>query len=98
MDAAHVEPISPELVLVSPAEVRDQAIALLPDITWQTFVAQARARAIPPAPERRVGAFVAREVRETAADLIKVVPWAVVAFLVATLATLAMTLIADATR
>ncbi len=101
MDAAHVvEPISPELVLVSPAELRDQAIALLPDFAWQTFVAQARARAVPPpAPAGGVGAHrVAREVREAAVKLLKAGLSLVAWFLFITLSIFAMTLIADWTR
>jgi hypothetical protein len=100
MDAAHVEPISPELVLVSPAELRDQAIALLPDFAWQAFVAQTRARAVPPsAPGEGVRAPLAvREVRAAAVALLKAVPWLVAWFLLITFLILAMTLIADWTR
>ena len=97
MAAASLEPISPELVLVCP-ELRQQAIALLPDFAWQTFVAQARARAVPQASDRIAGALLVPEVRQAAAELVKLVRWTLAWFVCTTLATLAMTLIADATR
>jgi heme/copper-type cytochrome/quinol oxidase subunit 2 len=90
--AALLEPISPELALVCP-ELRQQAIAALPDFTWQVFVAQTRARAAPQAPERTAGAAV-----EMMIWIIPVVSFAMVAFISVTLVTLAMTLIADAIR
>jgi hypothetical protein len=97
MGAALLEPISPELALVCP-ELRQQAIADLPDFTWEVFVAQARARVVPQAPERTVG-VLACEVRQAVVEMITpVVPLAIVAFMCVTLVTLAMTLIADAIR
>jgi hypothetical protein len=97
MDAVLLEPISPELVLVCP-ELRQQAIAVLPDFAWQTFIAQARARAVPQSPERIAGALRVGEVRRAAVEMVKLLPWALTWFVCVTLATLAMTLIADATR
>jgi hypothetical protein len=97
MGPALLEPISPELALVCP-ELRQQAIASLPDFSWQVFVAQARARVVPTAPERTAG-VLAREARQAAVEMITlVVPFATVAFICVTLVTLAMTLIADAIR
>jgi hypothetical protein len=97
MAAALLEPISPELVLVCP-ELRQQAIALLPDFTWQTFIAQARARAVPQAPERIVGALRLRAVLRGAVEMASLLSWALAWFVCITLGTLAMTLIADLTR
>jgi hypothetical protein len=97
MDAALLEPISPELALVCP-ELRQQAIASLPDFTWQVFVAQTRARVVPQAPER-TARVLAREARQAAVEMITlVVPFASAAFVCVTLVTLAMTLIANAIR
>jgi hypothetical protein len=97
MAAALLEPISPELVLVCP-ELRQEAIALLPDFTWQTFIAQARTRAVPQAPEDAVGALWLRDVLRVAVEMASLLPWALAWFVCVTLGTLAMTLIADATR
>ncbi|SRR6266566_983740 len=97
MAAAGLEPISPELVLVCP-ELRQQAIALLPDFGWQTFIAQARARSVPQAPERIVAARGLRNVLRAAVEMTSALPWALAWFMCVTLGTLAMTLIADATR
>jgi hypothetical protein len=97
MAAALLEPISPELALVCP-ELRRQAIALLPDFTWQTFVAQARARSVPQAPERIVGALRLRDALRAAVEMAGLLPWALAWFVCITLGTLAMTLVADATR
>jgi hypothetical protein len=97
MAAAVLEPISPELVLVCP-ELREQALALLPDFGWQTFIAQARARAVPQAPEDAVGAPWLREILRAGVEMAGVLPWALAWFVCITLGTLAMTLIADATR
>jgi hypothetical protein len=97
MAAALFEPISPELVLVCP-ELRQQAIALLPDFNWQTFVAQARARAVPQAPESIVGGRPLRDVLQGAVETAGLLSWALAWFICVTLGTLAMTLIADLTR
>src|ERR1700675_1592818 len=97
MAAALLEPISPELVLVCP-ELRQQAIALLPDFSWQTFIAQARARAVPQAPERVVGALPLRNALRAAVEMGSLLYWALAWFVCIPLGTLAMTLIADATR
>ena|SRR2546430_10474499 len=97
MAAAVLEPISPELVLVCP-ELRQQAIALLPDFSRQTFIAQARARSAPQAPEGIVGARGLRDVLRIAVQMAGPLPWALAWFVCGTLGTLAMTLIADATR
>ena len=94
MATADVEPISPELVLVCP-ELREQALAALPDFTWHALVAQVRVRATPPPTEIRLGLLVARQ---TVVNVISLLPLALAAFLCGTLATLAMTLIADAIR
>jgi hypothetical protein len=97
MGAALLEPISPELALVCP-ELRQQAIAALPDFTWQVFVAKARAQVVPQAPERTAG-VLAREARQAAVEMFTLlVPFASAAFVCVTLVTLAMTLIADALR
>jgi len=96
MGAALHEPISPELALVCP-ELRQQAIADLPDFTWQVFVAQTRARVVPQAPDSTAG--VPARARQAAVEMITlVVPFASFAFISVTLITLAMTLIADAIR
>ena len=97
MAAARLEPISPELVLVCP-ELRQEAIALLPDFIWQTFIAQARARAVPQAPGDVVGALCLRDVLRAAGEMAGLLSWALAWFVCVTLGTLAMTLIADATR
>ena len=97
MDAVFLKPISPELVLVCP-ELRQQAIAVLPDFARQTFIAQARARAVPQSPERIAGALLVGEARRAAVEMVKLLAWALTSFVCVTLATLAMTLIADATR
>ncbi len=97
MDAVFLEPISPELVLVCP-ELRQQAIAVLPDFAWPTFIAQARARAVPQSPERIAGALLVGEARRAAVEMVKLLAWALTCSVCVTLATLAMTLIADATR
>jgi hypothetical protein len=97
MAAAGPEPISPELVLVCP-ELRAQAIALLPEFSWQTLVAQARARSAREAPESIVGARGLRDVRRTVVEMAGPLPWALAWFVSGTLGTLTMTLIADATR
>ena len=97
MAAALLEPISPELVLVCP-ELRQEALALLPDFSWQTFIAQARARAVPQAPEAAVGARWLRDVLRVAVEMASLLPWALAWFVFVALVTLAMTLVADATR
>jgi len=97
MAAAVLEPISPELVLVCP-ELRPQAIALLPDFSWQTFIAQARARSVPQAPERILETRGLRDVLRTAVQMAGPLAWALTWFVCGTLGTLAMTLVADATR
>jgi hypothetical protein len=97
MAAARLEPISPELVLVCP-ELRQEAIALLPDFIWQTFIAQARARAVPQAPRDVVGALWLRDVLRAAGEMTGLLSWALAWFVCDTLGTLAMTLSADATR
>ncbi len=97
MAAALFEQISPELALVCP-ELRQQAIALLPDFNWQTFVAEARARAVPQAPESIARARPLRDVLRGAVEVAGVLPWALAWFVCITLGTLAMTLVADATR
>lgn len=52
MAAVALEPISPELVLVCP-ELRERAMAELPDVTWDSFVAQIRVRTPRPTAEPR---------------------------------------------
>lgn len=87
------EPISPELVLVSP-ELREQAIAALPDPSWDSILAQVRARAaLAPAPEReRVSP------REGATLVWHAAAVPLLAVAVATAVTLVLTVIADAKR
>jgi hypothetical protein len=97
MEATLLEPISPELVLVCP-ELRRQATAVLPDLAWQMFVTQPRAGAVPQAPQKIVGALLVREVRRAAVEVVMLLSWALVAIACGTVATLVMTLIADATR
>ena len=94
MDAA--APISPELVLVYP-EMREQAIALLPDFGWQTFVARARVLAQAPADESAAKRSP-REVVALTPALLSLGTWMVIAFAGATLLTLVLTLYADAVR
>lgn len=94
MVAADLEAISPELVLVSP-ELRGPALASLPDVTWQAFVERTRTsiRPIPPPAkptESLTGAAAAR--------LRTWLVYASTTVLVTIGATLAMTVIADATR
>jgi hypothetical protein len=87
--AAAAEPISPELALVCP-ELREQALAQLPDVEWQAFVAQVRVRTLRPAVEaRRDSAFL------TVRELYRL---GVGAFVAGTGVTLLLTLIADAIR
>jgi hypothetical protein len=90
------DPLSPELVLVHP-EAREQAIALLPDFGWQTFVVRARAYAETPRPER-LRTLVAREVRGSVDEAVMLVPWGLAAFVFVTVLTLAFTVLANATR
>ena len=55
MTAASNEPLSPELVLVSP-EIRQRALEAMPDPEWAATVAQVRARTkivSSPLPRRR---------------------------------------------
>jgi hypothetical protein len=89
-------PLSPELVLVYP-EARDQAIAQLPDFSWQTFVVRARAHADIPR-EEPLRRLVAREVRASVAEAVMLIPWGLAAFVFVTLVTLAFTALANATR
>ena len=86
--------ISPELVLVCP-ELREQAIALLPDVGWQSFVARARAQSY-----AHAAAPVAAPRLEplTTAALLALARWMVISFVGVTLLTLAMTLVANAVR
>jgi hypothetical protein len=95
MDAA--APISPELVLVYP-EMREQAIGMLPDLAWQTFVARARVLAQAPAEESASAKLSPREVVALTPALLSLGTWMVIAFAGATLLTLALTLYADAVR
>ena len=88
MVAVVLEPISPEIVLVCP-ELRQRAIAALRDFGSEALVAQARARAVPQAPETFA---------EARPMLPLMLPLGLVWFVCVTLATLAMTLIANATR
>ena len=88
MVAVVLEPISPEIVLVCP-ELRLQAIAALRDFGSEALVAQARARAVPQAPETFA---------ELHPMLPLMFPLGLVWFVCVTLATLAMTLLADAAR
>ena len=88
MVAVVLEPISPEIVLVCP-ELRQQAIAALRDFGAEALAAQTRARAVPQAPETFA---------QEPAMLPLMLPLALVWFLCVTLATLAMTLLADAAR
>jgi len=93
MAAAAVELISPELVLVCP-ELRERAIAALPDAAWQALVPEVQLR-VAPAPVEPTAWTV---LRQAAAHLdglllpLVAIPCAV--FFV----TLVLTLIADATR
>lgn len=89
------EPVSPELALVS-AELREQAISAPAEMGWEAAVARVQARA-------RAG----RDANETSvADALEEAGWVfvhlmqlVVTVALATVAvTLALTLIADATR
>ena len=75
-------------------ELRDRAIAALPDFVWQSFVDHARVRAMP-AP---VGASTRASVLEAAAHVRVWLTYAVAAVMVTVAATLALTLIANATR
>jgi len=90
MAAAAVEAISPELALVCP-ELRERALAALPDPVWASFLVQARARAVAPPREppvwRALGGVALR-----AADQIMVAMLCVILF------TLVLTFVADAIR
>ena len=92
MAVVMVEPISPELVLVCP-ELRERAIASLPDVAWRAFV-QELGRTVP----EPVEVTRSKLRRPTAAALLSplvqllALPVCVVAL------TLVLTLVADATR
>jgi hypothetical protein len=94
MAAVAVEPISPELVLVCP-ELREQAIAALPDYEWQIFVAEARARMVLP-PAQLPGAVT--RLRAGAALVFEALVVPLVGLAILILATSALTLVADLTR
>lgn len=93
MSAVEVEAISPELVLVCP-ELREEALAALPDVTWASFVQTARIRAAPAPAE----APARTALRGFAADLGVSLLWALTAVALVIAATLALTLAADALR
>ena len=93
MSAIGVEAISPELVLVCP-ELREEALAALPDVTWASFVQTARIRAAPAPAEAPTQAAL----RGFAADLGASLVWALAAVALVIVATLALTLAADALR
>ena len=82
------ETISPELVLVCP-ELRMRAIAALPDPDWDNILARVRIRAAAtePAPAAPVWSSLVAPVVVSAAFFVAVV-----------LATLTLTLVADAVR
>ncbi len=93
MAAVAVEAISPELALVCP-ELRERALAALPDPVWASFVMQARARAV--APPRKPSVWSALGgVALCLADELKPL---VVAMLCGILFTLVLTFVADAIR
>jgi hypothetical protein len=87
--AAALEPISPELVLVCP-ELRERALAELPDRAWEAWVAQVRIRTPNPAApaEKDSGFLTLREFYRLGVG----------AFAAGTGVTLLLTLIADAIR
>jgi hypothetical protein len=95
MPAVWEGPLSPELVLVCP-ELREQALAELPDPEWAAIVAQVRARAkvaaSPPLPRHR------RTLGALRAYLVDVAAMPLLAIAAGTLVTLALTLVADALR
>ena len=75
----------------------EQATAVLTDFGWQPLVARPRARA-DAQQEERLRTLLAREVRGSVREAAMLVPWGLVAFVFATLLTLAFTLLANATR
>jgi hypothetical protein len=94
MVAANLDAISPELVLVCP-ELRERALASPPDdMAWRSFVERARTTVRPiPAPPEPAESL-------THAVVTRVQTWLVYALATVILtvgATLAMTVIADAT-
>ena len=93
MAVAVVEPISPELALVCP-ELRKRAIASLPEVPWRAFV-QEVVRTVPePVEATRLEVVRAATAGALLSPLLQLLalPLCVVAL------TLALTLIADATR
>ena len=93
MAAVAVEAISPELALVCP-ELRERALAALPDPIWASFVVQARARAV--APPRKPSAWsTLAGVALYLADELKP---PVVLMLCGILLTVVLTFVADAIR
>jgi hypothetical protein len=94
MVTADLDAISPELVLVCP-ELREQALSALPDVTWQSFVERTRATIRPmPAPVQAAESVTRAAVARFGTWLV----YAVITVLLTVGATLAMTVIADATR
>ena len=91
--AVAVEPISPELALVC-AELRERALAALPDPVWASFVGQAPARAV--APPRKPSVF--STLGAVALSLADELAPPVVAMLCGILFTLVLTFVADAIR
>jgi hypothetical protein len=92
--ATVLDPISPELVLVCP-ELRERALAALPEVEWQSTVTQVRVQAQATPAEPRIFAVT---VRETALDLVHLLGFCVAALVSILVLTLALTLIANATR
>ena len=91
MAPSAAEVVSPELALVCP-ELREQALRNLPDVPWQTFVATARARTpVAPPPEPTL-------LHQAALGLVHLLVLAAVTLVGGGAITLALTLVADATR
>jgi hypothetical protein len=93
MAAANLEPLSPELVLVCP-ELREYALAMLPTFAWHAPAAETR---VPPKPMPQL-AIGLQFLRSAATSRLAPLWVATTAMLCCALATLALTLIADALR
>jgi hypothetical protein len=92
MAAVLAEPISPELVLVCP-ELRERALAALPELPWPAPTVKTREQV--PAPAEVPTWLLAWEITAYLAG--SLVPF-VVAMAGSVLVTLALTIVADATR
>jgi hypothetical protein len=92
--AAVLEPISPELELVCP-ELRQQALAALPEVEWWSFVDRGQSQIPRVADEPRTWAPA---IRQTTLDAVHILGFYLAALLSTAGLTLALTIVANATR